>query len=156
MPTYVNPEKCDGCRALQRPACMYICPMDLMKLDASSGKGFNQEPDLCWEGYSCVKICPNNAIEMRGYADVMPMGATLKPVRGTPSIIWTASYRDGRVKRFKLPIRNTPWGSIVPFPNELRPSVIDLKSTTLFGEEIYLGGDILPVPNHTQIQPQIQ
>ncbi len=82
MPTYVNPDKCDGCRALERPACMYICPMDLMKLDTAIGKGFNQEPDQCWECYSCVKMCPNSAIEMRGYADVMPMGATLKPVRG--------------------------------------------------------------------------
>ena len=46
----------------------------------------------------------------------MPMGATLEPVRGTHSIMWTAKYRDGRVKRFKLPIRSTPWGSIDPFP----------------------------------------
>lgn len=146
MPTYVNPDKCDGCRALERPACMYICPMNLMKLDAATGKGFNQEPDLCWECYSCVKMCPNSAIEMRGYADVMPMGATLKPVRGTHTIMWTAKYRDGRVKRFKLPIRATRWGSIEPFPDEARPPTIDVKSTALFGEDKYLGVDRLPVP----------
>ncbi len=146
MPTYVNPDKCDGCRALDRPACMYICPMDLMKLDKATGKGFNQEPDLCWECYSCVKICPNSAIDMRGYADVMPMGATLKPVRGTHSIMWTANYRDGRVKRFKLPIRTTPWGSIEPYPDDARPDSLDLKSTTLFGESKYLGVDRLPTP----------
>ena len=120
-----------------------------MALDSTIGKAYNQEPDLCWECYSCVKICANSAIDMRGYADVMPMGATLKPVRGTHSIIWTASYRDGRVKRFKPPSHSTPWGLIVPFPDEFRPGVIYLKSTTLFGEEIYLGVDILPVPNHT-------
>jgi adenylylsulfate reductase subunit B len=126
MPTYVNPSKCD--------------------LDKTIGKGYNQEPDLCWECYSCVKICPHSAIEMRGYADVIPMGATLKPVRGTRSIMWTAKYRDGRVKRFNLPIRSTPWGSIEPFPEEGRPSKMDLKSPTLFGEEKYLGGDRLPAP----------
>ena len=146
MPTYVNPDKCDGCRALERPACMYICPMDLMKLDSATGKGFNREPDLCWECYSCVKMCPNSAIEMRGYADVMPMGATLKPVRGTQSIMWTAKYRDGRVKRFKFPIRTTPWGSIVPFPDDERRGATDVKSTMLFGEDKYLGLDRLPVP----------
>ena len=43
MPTYVNPNKYDGCKALERPACMYICPMDLMTLDTATGKGFNQE-----------------------------------------------------------------------------------------------------------------
>ena len=56
MPTFVDPNKCDGCRALARPACMYICPADLMKLDAEIGKGFNQEPDACWECYACIKV----------------------------------------------------------------------------------------------------
>ncbi len=146
MPTYVNPDKCDGCRALDRPACMYICPMDLMALDSMIGKAYNQEPDLCWECYSCVKICPNSAIDMRGYADVMPMGATLKPVRGTHSIIWTANYRDGRIKRFKIPIRTTPWGTIATFPDDARPGKTDLKSPELFGERKYLGVDRLPMP----------
>ena len=125
---------------------MYICPMDLMKLDTATGKGFNQEPDLCWECYSCVKMCPNNAIEMRGYADVMPMGATLKPVRGTHSIIWTANYRDGRVKQVKIPIRDTEWGTIASFPEDGRPHTMDLKAPVLFGEDKYLGVDRLPVP----------
>ena len=121
MPTYVNLDKCDGCRALGRLACLYICPMDLMKLDTALGKGFNQEPDLCWVCYFCVKICPNSAIEMRGYADVMPMGTALKPLRRTHSIIWTANYRDGRVKRFKLPIRTTPLG-VHPALSRRRPA----------------------------------
>ena len=38
MPTYVNPNKCDGYKALERPACMYICPMDLMKLETETGQ----------------------------------------------------------------------------------------------------------------------
>lgn len=33
MPTYVNPDKCDGCRALDRPARMYVCPMGSMALE---------------------------------------------------------------------------------------------------------------------------
>lgn len=146
MPTYVNPNKCDGCKALQRPACMYICPMDLMRLDPEIGKSYNQEPDLCWECYSCVKTCPQSAIEVRGYADGVPMGGTLTPLRGTESIVWTARFRDGRVKRFQLPIRTTPWGSIDPHPAEARPRQVDLKSTTLFGEDKYLGVDRLPQP----------
>jgi adenylylsulfate reductase subunit B len=61
---------------------MYICPNDLMKYDADLGKAFNkdhgmafnQEPDACWECFSCVKACPQGAIVMRGYADVVPLG----------------------------------------------------------------------------------
>ena len=91
---------------------MYICPNDLMALDTTLTKGYNQEPDLCWECYSCVKMCPQGAIEMRGYADVMPMGSRVTPLRGTDSIMWAIQYRNGDVKRFKYPIRTTPWGSI--------------------------------------------
>ena len=37
MPTYVNPNKCDGCKAEERPACQYICPSDIMALDTGLG-----------------------------------------------------------------------------------------------------------------------
>jgi adenylylsulfate reductase, subunit B len=80
MPTYVRTEKCDGCKGQDKTACMYICPHDLMKLDKDGSetghamKAFNQEPEQCWECYSCVKICPQHAIEVRHYADIVPLG----------------------------------------------------------------------------------
>jgi len=63
MPTYVNPNKCDGCKALDRPACHHICPTDIMVLDKALGKAYNREPDQCWECYACVKVCPQTAID---------------------------------------------------------------------------------------------
>jgi len=58
MPSYVDPEKCDGCKGGDKTACMYICPNDLMVLNKEAMLAYNQEPDACWECYSCVKICP--------------------------------------------------------------------------------------------------
>ena len=81
MPTYVDPSKCDGCKGGEKTACMYICPNDLMILDAEEMKAYNQEPDACWECYSCVKICPQGAITARPYADFAPMGGTCIPMR---------------------------------------------------------------------------
>ena len=144
MPTYVNPDKCDGCRALDRPACMYICPNDLMILNRDLGKAYNQEPDLCWECYACVKTCPQTAIDMRGYGDVMPMGATLAPLRGTDAIMWTVKFRNGQMKRFKFPIRTTPWGSIEPFQGLPDPSPADVNKAGLCGQDRYLGVPALP------------
>jgi adenylylsulfate reductase subunit B len=97
---------------------MYICPHDLMKLDKDGSetghamKAFNQEPEQCWECYSCVKICPQQAIEARHYADIVPLGGSVQPLRGTDSIMWTIKFRNGTLKRFKFPIRTTPEGSI--------------------------------------------
>ena len=144
MPTYVNPDKCDGCKALDVPACMYICPNDLMVLDRVLGKAWNQEPDLCWECYACVKTCPQTAIDMRGYGDVIPLGASLAPLRATDSIMWTVKFRNGQMKRFKFAIRTTPWGSIEPHQGFDKPTVEGAKKPGLSGESKYLGVDKLP------------
>jgi adenylylsulfate reductase, subunit B len=148
VPTYVNPDKCDGCKALDKPACAYICPNDLMILDAALGKSFNQEPDQCWECYACVKTCPQSAIAMRGYSDVMPLGASLTPLRGTDSIMWTVQFRDKRVKRFKFPIRTTAWGTIEPHAGLAEPDESTLHDPHLAGEDQYLGVPELPIPAH--------
>ncbi len=114
MPTFVRTEKCDGCKGQDRTACMYICPHDLMKLDKDGSetghamKSYNQEPEQCWECYSCIKICPQQAIEARPYADIVPLGGSVQPLRGTDSIMWTIKFRNGTMKRFKFPIRTTP------------------------------------------------
>ena len=91
MPTYVRTDRCDGCKGRSEPACMHICPHDLMKLDidgTTTGhamKAWNQEPEQCWECYACVKHCPRQAVEVRHYADIVPLGAFVQPVQ-TPDI----------------------------------------------------------------------
>lgn len=133
MPSYVLAEKCDGCKALDKTACQYVCPSDLMVLDKSKMKAFNQEPDMCWECYCCVKICPAQAIEVRGYADFMPLGASVTPLRATDSIMWTLKFRNGTVKRFKFPIRTTEEGKAKPF-DHYPTGDENLKSPTLMCE----------------------
>ena len=104
MPSYVILEKCDGCKGQDKTACMYICPNDLMVLDKEKMKGWNRAPEMCWECYNCVKICPQQAIDVRAYADFVPMGASVVPLRGSEDIMWTVKFRNGTVKRFKFPI----------------------------------------------------
>jgi adenylylsulfate reductase subunit B len=132
MPTFVDPEKCDGCKGGEKTACMYICPNDLMILDPEEMLAYNQEPDACWECYSCVKICPQGAITARPYADFAPMGGTSIPLRSSEDIMWTIKFRNGDVKRFKFPIRTTPEGSIKPF--EGKPEPTDLDNELLYTE----------------------
>lgn len=137
MPSYVIPDKCDGCKALDKTACQHICPNDLMVLDKDKMKAYNQDPSMCWECYNCVKICPTQAVQVRGYADFVPMGASAVPLRSTDSILWTVTFRDGTLKRFKFPIRTTPEGTAVP--NGGFDTKTDLNSNALFTEPSSLG-----------------
>jgi adenylylsulfate reductase subunit B len=142
MPSYVITDKCDGCKALDKTACQHICPNDLMVLDKEKMKAFNQAPDMCWECMCCVKICPVQAMEVRGYADFVPLGASVTPLRSTDSIMWTVKFRNGTLKRFKFPIRTTPEGQAVPDGGFA--SGDDLKSQELFTEPASCGMDTLP------------
>ena len=132
MPSFVITEKCDGCKGQDRTACMYICPHDLMYLDKERMKAYNQEPEQCWECYNCVKICPQQAIEVRAYADFAPLGAAVIPLRGTDSIMWTIKFRNGTLKRFKFPIRLQPEGSIDPYAGKPEPNYDELKKPGYF------------------------
>jgi adenylylsulfate reductase subunit B len=143
MPSFVNAAKCDGCKALDKTACQYICPNDLMVLNKDKMKAYNQGPDMCWECMCCVKICPTQAIEVRGYADFVPLGASVTPMRSTDSIMWTVKFRNGMLKRFKFPIRTTPEGSAKP-DGGYETGTDDLKSPVLFTEPESCGMSEIP------------
>ena len=85
-----------------------------------------------------VKICPTQAIEVRGYADFMPLGGVVQPLRGTDSIMWSVKFRNKKIKRFKFPIRTTPEGSAEPDAG-WQTGTDDLKSPLLRTEPDSLG-----------------
>ncbi|MBF0383913.1 MAG: adenylyl-sulfate reductase subunit beta [Magnetococcales bacterium] len=132
MPSFVIQEKCDGCKEQDRVSCVYICPNNLMALDKDSKKAVNQEVDQCWECYSCVKICPQHAVEVRAYADIVPMDGSVVPLRGSDSIVWTIKFRNGNVKKFKFPIRTTVEGSINPYAGKPEADISKLDSPGFF------------------------
>lgn len=141
MPSYVIVEKCDGCKGQDRTACLYICPNDLMVLDTETMKAYNRDPHMCWECYNCVKICPQQAMDVRGYADFVPMGASVVPLRGSEDIMWTVKFRNGIIKRFKFPIRTTEEGTADPLGGfDEGPG--DLKGIELMTEPGSLGIDV--------------
>jgi len=142
MPSFVITQKCDGCKALDKTACQYICPNDLMLLDSETNKAINRAPEMCWECYSCVKICPTQAIEVRGYADFMPLGGVVQPLRSSDAILWSVRFRNGLVKRFKFPIRTIPEGTADP-DGGFDTAASELDSPLLRTEPDSLGTDNL-------------
>ena len=136
MPTYVNPKLCKN-----NAKCMEICPSDIMIVNKETNFSYNLEPDMCWECFSCVKLCPEHAISVRPYADISPMLSEVTVLRDekTNKIKWEIKYRDQTtVKNFEFDIRSTPWGSIqVPTGPEMTDA--SLKSELLSGEGKHFG-----------------
>ena len=75
------------------------------KLTDEKLEKYNQEPDACWECYSCVKIIPQSSIAVRGYDDFVPIGRQIQPRRIPDAIMWTVKFRNGACKKFKFPIK---------------------------------------------------
>ena len=146
MPTYVDPTACNACEGEhQGPLCVYICPNDLMVLDQSINKGFNQEPEMCSECYACVKLCPTEAIHVRGYADFVPLGASVQPHRTEDGLTWEVRFRDGRSFEFTYQSRTRPAGSVELYENFTEDRDGDLHNQSLAGESRWLGVLQLPV-----------
>jgi adenylylsulfate reductase subunit B len=90
----------------------------------------------------CVKLCPQQAMDVRGYSDFVPMGASATPLRGSEDIMWTVKFRDGSIKRFKFPTRTTPEGSADPLGGFATHD--DINSEALSTEPESAGLDAVP------------
>jgi adenylylsulfate reductase subunit B len=117
-----------------------------MHIDRVYRRSYNIEPNFCWECYSCVKACPQHAIDVRGYADFAPLGHKVRVLREEEkgSISWKIRYRDGRVKEYTFPIRTTAWGSIKPPSDYAAPDANELSSPMLAHEPAGLKVEKLP------------
>jgi adenylylsulfate reductase subunit B len=115
-----------------------------MHIDKTYRRAYNIEPNMCWECYSCVKACPQNAIDVRGYADFAPLGHSVRVDRDEEkgTIAWKIKFRNGKEKSFLSPITTKPWGTgfenlaEVPAPSqEMRDSQL------LYNEPKYIRFD---------------
>ncbi len=149
MPTFVYMARCDGCGH-----CVDICPSDIMHIDKTYRRSFNIEPNFCWECYSCVKACPQQAIDVRGYADFAPLNHSVRvrrePENGT--ISWRIRFRDGREKNFVSPIRTTPWDSIKSPSDYAVPAQDEINSQQLAHEPEALRIPALPALAPNQLR----
>jgi adenylylsulfate reductase subunit B len=115
-----------------------------MHIDPVYRRAYNIEPDMCWECYSCVKACPQNAIDVRGYADFAPLGHSVRVRREEEkgTISWRVKFRDGTEKNFLSPISTKPWGKCIPkLKDEIGPSDAMKESQHLYSEPKYIRMD---------------
>ena len=132
--------RCDGCGH-----CVDICPSDIMHIDPTLRRAYNIEPNMCWECYSCVKACPMNAIDVRGYADFAPLGHSVRVKRDEEKgvIAWRIKSRNGETDLNLLaPITTKPWGTAIPqLKDEAGPTQEARDGQLLFNEPKYIRMD---------------
>jgi adenylylsulfate reductase subunit B len=104
-----------------------------------------------------VKACPQNAIDVRGYADFAPLGHSVRVLREEEkaTISWKIRFRDGREKNFESPIRTTPWGSIKSPADYVAPTPEAMKSQELAHEPDALNVNRLPALRPDQFKPWV-
>lgn len=140
MPTFVYMTRCDGCGH-----CVDICPSDIMHIDKVTRRAYNIEPNMCWECYSCVKACPQHAIDARGYADFAPLGHSVRVDRDEEKgvIAWRIKFRNGEKDMELLaPITTKPWGKHIPQLRDVpAPSKQMRDSELLYNEPKYIRFD---------------
>ena len=116
-----------------------------MHIDPTLRRAYNIEPNMCWECYSCVKACPMNAIDVRGYADFAPLGHSVRVKRDEEKgvIAWRIKSRNGETDLDLLaPITTKPWGTAIPqLKDEAAPTEEVRDSQLLFNEPKYIRMD---------------
>ena len=116
-----------------------------MHIDPTLRRAYNIEPNMCWECYSCVKACPMDAIDVRGYADFAPLGHSVRVQRDEEKgvIGWRIKSRNGETDLNLLaPITTKPWGTAIPrLKDETAPTQEARDSQLLFNEPKYIRMD---------------
>ena len=132
MSTFVYMTRCDGCGH-----CVDICPSDIMHIDETIRRAKNIEPNFCWECYSCVKACPNHAIDVRGYADFAPMGHSVRVRREEEkgTISWKIKFRNGNREKILFLLLQLNHGENL-FQNLQK--VINLSQEEINSQKLYL------------------
>jgi len=116
-----------------------------MHIDKTYRRAYNIEPNMCWECYSCVKACPQHAIDVRGYADFAPLGHSVRVDRDEEKgvIAWRIKFRNGKKDMSLLaPITTKPWGTGYPeLASEPAPTQEQRDTELLYNEPKYLRMD---------------
>ena len=108
-----------------------------MVLDKETMKAYNRDAMMCWECYNCVKICPTQAVQIRGYADFVPLGTSVVPLRSHGFHHVDRAIPERHSEALQIPYSSTPEGTAVP--NGGFDSAADLSSSALFTEPASLG-----------------
>ena len=122
---------------------VYICPNDLMVLRSDLKTRASIRSPRCAPSVTPAPSSVLGSHLCEGYADFVPLGASVQPKRVEGRSHLDSKFRDGRELHFTYPSRSTPVGSSEPYKNFSEDPAQDLRSQTPVSPEAWRGSDYL-------------
>ena len=125
MGIYIDHNLCNSCGFPESETpCNMACPGDLIFMQEDGKAQICSNAD-CWDCAACIKICPQQAIDIRLPFEIVGKKATLKARAYREKTIWTAHDEEGNEKIFETPARNQASIATLIDPKEFT-DVVDL------------------------------
>ena len=106
MGIYIDHNLCNGCGYPESETqCNMACPGDLILMQ-SSGKAQICSNADCWDCAACIKICPQQAIEIKLPFEITGKGNSIKARAYKEKTIWTTKNENGNEEVFETSARN--------------------------------------------------
>lgn len=140
MGIFINHNLCDGCGYPQSETpCNMACPGDLIFMQP------NRKADICcnadcWDCAACIKICPQQAIELRLPFEIVGKDGSLKARAYRDKTIWTTKDENGNEKVFETAARNYASLTLLIKPEEFTDTIESYKGISK--TFVDLGSDI--------------
>ena len=106
MGIYIDQNLCNGCGFPESETpCNMACPGDLILMQSNGKAQICCNAD-CWDCAACIKICPQQAIEINLPFEITGKNASLKARAYREKTMWTARNENGNEQIFETPARN--------------------------------------------------
>ncbi|MBI2995426.1 MAG: adenylylsulfate reductase [Candidatus Melainabacteria bacterium] len=142
MGIFIDHNLCNGCGYPESETpCNIACPGDLIFMQTNSKAQIFSNAD-CWDCAACIKICPQQAIELKLPFEIVGKEGSLKARAYRDKTIWTAKDENGGEQIFETPARNSRGEATSPLlsPDEFTDCIDSYKGISK--TFVDLGSDI--------------
>ena len=105
MGIHIDHNLCNGCGYPESETpCNMACPGDLIFME-SNGKAQICSNADCWDCAACIKICPQQAIELKLPFEIVGGKGFLKAKAYRDKTVWTSQDEEGKEEIFETSAR---------------------------------------------------
>lgn len=122
----IDQNLCNGCGFPEKETpCNIACPGDLIFMQSKSGSGKAQicSNADCWDCAACIKICPQQAIEIVIPFEITGKPNSLKARAYKDKTVWIAKDKEGKEEIFETTARNEVSLSNLLSPEEFTDTI---------------------------------